>query len=190
MRHFKLTIIAIALLFMQSNAFSAIVLGNPKGKTSLTFVYDYQCIHCHHMYPVIGQIAHSNPKIKIRMQPVAILNKASLIEAAAAIASATSIKGFVDFTSSVMIHPPLSETNAQKWTQMIAQKHPRFFERMKSKAVEEQLQEGLNLLQQNKSRSVPLIIISNDDTKKEIVIRGETSFNAIQRDIHELNKPV
>ncbi|MDA7742364.1 DsbA family protein [Francisellaceae bacterium] len=156
LRKCRLIICAITLMMLIQSSFAAIVLGNPKGKVTLDFVYDYQCVHCHHMYPKILKLIDHNPDLKVRMMPVAILGHMSLVEATAAIAAATHPGKYQELTNFWMMVRPTSEKEVNKSLKIFGLGSKTFMKSMHSKMVEEQLNESMKVLGQD---GTPVMVV-------------------------------
>ncbi|HXW59996.1 MAG TPA: DsbA family protein, partial [Myxococcota bacterium] len=72
------------------------IAGNPKGAVSLAEFFDYQCIHCIAMAPVISELAEKNPNLKVVFKVYSLGRPSSTRAALAAIASEKQGK-FLDF---------------------------------------------------------------------------------------------
>ncbi|CDZ77497.1 Thiol:disulfide interchange protein DsbA precursor [Legionella massiliensis] len=78
---------------IQSNADKIIndnltVAGNPKGNVTLVEFFDYQCIHCKKMAPVISDLAKQNGNLRIVYKEFPIFGKSSETASRAALAAA------------------------------------------------------------------------------------------------------
>lgn len=66
----------------------SVVLGNPKGDVTLVEFFDYQCVHCSHMYPVIQDLIQKNPNLRVVLKEFPIFGGASQYAAMATLAAA------------------------------------------------------------------------------------------------------
>ena len=177
---FRIVFLLVTLLFSANN-FASIIMGNAHGTISLTEVYDYQCIHCHRMFPIVSKLIENHPELKVKLMPVAILNETSLPEAAAAIA-ATEIPGRFQLLNEVMMSgQPLSDTQFHQVLMFLGLNNPSFVSRMHGDDVKQQLSEGIKLLKTYHSQSVPFFIIKNNH--KTILLKGEQSYNKLEQGI-------
>lgn len=141
------------------SAFAAVIFGNPKGSVTLEFVYDYQCIHCHRMYPIIQALLDQDKDLRIQLYPVAVINNNSLLEASAAVAATRYPDKFQELTTILMSEPPM---NSQMFTELIQHlglNQQNFFNDMHGQWVEKELLEGLNQLKTLQVKEIPLIVI-------------------------------
>lgn len=67
------------------------VVGNPQGKVTLVEFFDYQCIHCKKMAPVIGELVSNNKDLRVIYKEFPIFGKSS--ENASRAALAASMQG-------------------------------------------------------------------------------------------------
>ena len=144
-------IISALLVIAPMLSDAAIVKGNPNGNITLSEVFDYQCIHCHRQYSNIQKIIESNPNLKVRLMPVAILNQNSLIEATATIAATQYPDGFDRWNNYALSGPVLPNEQISIGLKHMGFDQKDFVKTMHSHAAEEQLAEGMNLLKDRKS---------------------------------------
>lgn len=64
------------------------VVGNPKGKVTLIEFFDYQCIHCKKMAPVIGELIKKDADLRVVYKEFPIFGKSSDLASRAALAAA------------------------------------------------------------------------------------------------------
>ncbi len=173
-----LIIIVSIMWFGFANA--AVVEGNPNGDITLAFVYDYQCGYCHEMYPIVQELVQKFPDLKVRMMPVAVINKTSLYEAAAAIA-ATNTNQFWDFSNQVMAQGPLTDDEVTGLLKQLGLNTDAFQKTIHSQAVEVQLAQGQALMTASGHNGTPLFVIypSALDPSHSVVVSGAQSLQAM-----------
>ncbi len=64
------------------------VAGNPKGNVTLVEFFDYQCIHCKKMEPVISGLIKNNPNVRVVYKEFPIFGNSSELASKAALAAA------------------------------------------------------------------------------------------------------
>ncbi|KTD08629.1 DsbA family protein [Legionella jamestowniensis] len=64
------------------------VLGNPKGNVTLVEFFDYQCIHCKKMAPVINELIKKDKNLRVVFKEFPIFGKSSDMASRAALAAA------------------------------------------------------------------------------------------------------
>lgn len=67
---------------------SLTVTGNPKGNVTLVEFFDYQCIHCKKMAPVISGLIKQNPNLRVIYKEFPIFGKSSELASRATLAAA------------------------------------------------------------------------------------------------------
>lgn len=67
---------------------SLTMAGNPKGNVTLVEFFDYQCVHCIKMKPVVNQLISKNPNLRVVYKEFPIFGKESEMASRVAIASA------------------------------------------------------------------------------------------------------
>lgn len=75
-------------LFADTLTFS----GNPKGSVTLVEFFDYQCIHCKKMEPVVAELVKKNPELRVIYKEFPIFGDSSVYASKAAIAAANQGK--------------------------------------------------------------------------------------------------
>ncbi|MDP3561587.1 MAG: DsbA family protein [Legionellaceae bacterium] len=68
------------------------VAGNPKGDVTLVEFFDYQCIHCKKMKPVISELINKNPNLRVVYKEFPIFGKESELASKMVIAAAIQSK--------------------------------------------------------------------------------------------------
>ncbi len=63
------------------------VAGNPKGNVTLVEFFDYQCIHCKKMKPVIADLIAKDPNLRVIYKEFPIFGKSSELASQAALAA-------------------------------------------------------------------------------------------------------
>ncbi len=64
------------------------VMGNPKGNVTLVEFFDYQCVHCKKMAPVIEKLVKDNNNVRVIFREFPIFGKSSDLASRAALAAA------------------------------------------------------------------------------------------------------
>lgn len=64
------------------------IAGNPKGNVTLIEFFDYQCVHCIKMKPVVNQLISKNPNLRVVFKEFPIFGKESEMASRVAIAAA------------------------------------------------------------------------------------------------------
>jgi protein-disulfide isomerase len=68
------------------------IAGNPKGNVTLIEFFDYQCVHCIKMKPVVNQLISKNPNLRVVFKEFPIFGKESEMASRVAIAAAMQDK--------------------------------------------------------------------------------------------------
>ncbi len=180
----------IIALFFISKANAAIIIGNPKGKVTLTEVVDYQCSHCAKMDPIIQSLIVKNHDLKVRLIPVAIINNTSLVEATSSYVIANKTNYFIQYHEYLMTHP-LNEEQVYQLLDYLKLNTPEFQHEIHNHWVLDQMKEGLSLLEQYSQSNIPhqtagtplILIYPSQDPSRKDVFYGETSAEKLSRAI-------
>ena len=193
-RLMTLFVMGLVLFGFIYQARAAIVIGNPKGKVTLQFIYDYQCPHCHQLYLTIQSILNREKDLNVKCYPVAVINQNSLIEATAAIAATQYPNKFQILTNTLMIHRPLSSKAIMKVLALMGLNTTNFLKSMHSQWVKSQLLEGLTILHHYHVKEVPLLVLYSNTTQKinsknkPVIFIGEISEKRLALAIHQIKK--
>tara|TARA_R110000868_G_scaffold158036_2_gene385752 strand:+ start:8495 stop:9313 length:819 start_codon:yes stop_codon:yes gene_type:complete len=68
------------------------IVGNKNGKVTLVEFFDYQCIHCENMYPVVQKLMKANPNLRVVFYDFPIFGEPSQYAAFAALYAHTQGK--------------------------------------------------------------------------------------------------
>ncbi len=184
---FRISIRLFLFIFMMCInpfAYGAIVIGNLQGTVTLTEVIDYQCEYCHRMQSLINWLMVHNKNLKIRLIPVAIINKNSLLEATSSYVIAKNTDDFLRYHKFIM-----SRTiDAKGITAILNRLHlgTKTFRAKRHQAwVFNEIKSGLALLKQYHSGTPLILIYSSNNPSKKVVFRGETDLRAIIQAIQE-----
>lgn len=64
------------------------ILGNPEGNVTVVEFFDYQCIHCKKMSPILAELVESDKNVRIIYKEFPIFGKSSTLASKAALAAA------------------------------------------------------------------------------------------------------
>jgi protein-disulfide isomerase len=81
------------------------VAGNPDGDVTLVEFYDLRCPYCRKMLPVVADLLHADPKVRLVYKDIPILGPASVLGAKAVLA-ARSQGGYQKLRDLIMAGPP------------------------------------------------------------------------------------
>jgi len=168
-------------------------LGNPKGQVTVVEFFDYQCIHCKKMAPVLSELIGKDKNVRLVYKEFPIFGKTSDTAARAALAAAMQNKYAV-------LHNALLKTDKKLTDDMImdvAKKSGLNMSKLKadmnSKEVTEALEANRNLAEKLHLMGTPAFIVAatpNAEFKagtKTVFIPGEISLDALQDLIKKAN---
>lgn len=174
-------LLILPLIFLGQIADAGIIEGNPHGRVNIVEVFDYQCPHCHTQFAVIERILRDDPRVKITLFPVGIMNPTSKLEAASVYAMAISkhpVVGFQTLNQSYMrlgIYKP-DELKAY-WSRLGFR-----FAHLNTPAIQRELQAGIQILQTYHTQGVPLVLIKAHG-KVQYIHYGQTPYPVLEQEI-------
>lgn len=177
-----LRLLVCLLLLWSQLSLAAIITGNSHGSVTMEVIYDYQCPHCHIIYPKVVSLQASYPQLKVRWLPVAIINNPlSLEEATTAIAATKLPNGFVNLTQIMMQSPILTDSEFNQLLLNLNLNHPDFLMSRHATWVESVLNEGMTVLNQYQVKAVPFIrIYPTSSPDKAQLLVGEQSLSTLK----------
>lgn len=181
---FKRCLILLTLLLISKATLAAIVVGNPNGAVTLTEVLDYQCGHCHRMQPLVNWLMDHDKHLKIRLMPIAIINKDSLVEATSSYVMAKNTPDFLKYHEFLMSKAVSAEV-VDKALNKLHVNTKTFQSEMHQTWVLNEMERGLSLLKVYHSGTPLILIYRTDNPSKKIVFRGETDPRLIIRAIED-----
>jgi protein-disulfide isomerase len=145
------------------------VTGNKSGAVTLIEFFDYQCIHCAKMYPVVKNLIQANQNLRVVSKEFPIFGKESQYAAAAALAA--NIQGkFLEMHNALYDSGAIEGKMTIQKVDAIAQKIglnlAKMKKDMKSAAVQDELKANLSLATQLGIRGTPAFIIAPTDIAK------------------------
>lgn len=168
----KLLLTLMLSVFIIASSQAAIIIGNPSGDVTLTFIYDYQCLYCHHTYHALQKLMEEKPDIRIRLVPVPLLNPMSYQEMKLAITLAQT-PYFNELNLILMNEIPKTP---QELNTLLAQfdLDPSVIYHSNNQKVLSELKENINEFKQLKKERVPLILIhTSKSILAPIMLEGE-----------------
>ncbi|PCI37731.1 MAG: hypothetical protein COB50_03460 [Thiotrichales bacterium] len=172
---FRIIVMLLLILCIQTRTLAAIVIGNPHGKVTMIAVIDYQCPYCKQDYPVIRKLIHNDPDLKVRLMPVAIINQISIYETAAAI-TATRYNKFHKLSQIFMAQAHLNAKGVNRILKQLELSSNKFNRLMHSKFVKQQMLEGLQFLKVESSGTPLFIIYPTHNPKLSTTLSGYQDY--------------
>lgn len=90
-----------ALTHTQTDPFA----GNPQGDVTVVEFYDLRCPYCRRMLPVLADLLHQDPKIRLVYKDIPILGPGSMLGARAVLAAQRQ-GGYLKLHDAIMAGPP------------------------------------------------------------------------------------
>lgn len=182
----KRCLILLTLLLISQVTLAAIVVDNPQGAVTLTEVLDYQCGHCHRMQSLIDWLMVHDKNLKIRIIPVAIINKTSLVEATSSYVMAKNTPDFLKYHEFLMSRA-VGAKGVRVALNDLHVDTKKFRSQMHQPWVLSEMERGLALLKEYRSGTPLILIYPTDNPSRKYVFRGETDPRVIIRAIQEVS---
>ncbi len=169
------------------------VIGNPKGNTTLVEFFDYQCIHCKKMAPVIAQLVKDNSNLRVVYKEFPIFGESSDLASKAALAAAMQGKYLAMHEALLKQDKRLNPELINEAAQSIGLDMTKFKTDIGSKKVSDALQANRTLAEQLHLMGTPAFIVAatpNGNFKKDsnpAFIPGAASAETLQDLIKKAN---
>ncbi len=137
------------------------VAGNPKGSVTLVEFFDYQCIHCKKMKPVVASLIEKNKNLRVIYKEFPIFGKSSEYASQAALAAAKQGKYEAMQDALLKLEKPLNETIVMDTAKSIGLNMDQLKKDMSSKAVQDELAENRTLAEKIHLMGTPAFIIAS-----------------------------
>jgi len=162
------------------------IAGNPKGNVTLVEFFDYQCVHCKKMSPVIGALIKKNPNLRVIYKEFPIFGNGSELASRAALAASMQNKYVEMHNALFKVGKRLNQKLVLKAAKNAGLNIDQLKKDMKSKKVSEELKENRELAEKLKLIGTPAFIIASTPSgkykkgSKTEFIPGAASEEALQ----------
>ncbi|WP_423202694.1 DsbA family protein [Legionella nagasakiensis] len=136
------------------------VAGNPKGNVTLVEFFDYQCIHCKKMRPVIDELIKKDKNLRVIYKEFPIFGKSSELASQAALAAAMQDKYQQMHDALLSLDKRLDESVIMDTAKSIGLNINQLKKDMESKKVTDALEENRKLAENMHLMGTPAFIIA------------------------------
>ena len=145
-----------AQLFKSSLA----VAGNPKGNVTVVEFFDYQCIHCKKMEPVISELLKKDTNLRVIYKEFPIFGEGSEIASKAALAAAMQGKYLPLHVALLNVQKRLDEKVVMETAKSVGLDMVKLQKDMKSDAVKEALVSNRELAEKMHLMGTPAFVVA------------------------------
>lgn len=162
------------------------VLGNPKGNVTLVEFFDYQCIHCKKMAPVISGLIKKDSNLRVIYKEFPIFGESSDMASKAALAAAMQGKYQAMHEALILQEGRLNDKIINEAAQKVGLDMTKFKTDMESKAVSDALNANRKLAEKLHLMGTPAFIVASTPTgqfkvgSQPAFIPGAASEQALQ----------
>lgn len=142
------------------------VIGNPKGEITLVEFFDYQCIHCKKMAPVISELTKQDNRLKVVFKEFPIFGKSSDLASRVALAAAMQGKYQAMHEALIKQSKRLDENLIMNTAKSIGLNMTKLKVDMDSKAVKDALDANRQLAEKLRLMGTPAFIIASTQGDK------------------------
>lgn len=164
--------------------------GPESSATNLAVFFDYQCIHCKVMAPILETLQRQNPTLKIIYKELPILGSNSTYAAKAALAAHKQAK-YAMVSTQLLQSEDLSKNAILKIVENAGINMQQFQSDVDSPEIESTLDHNLNVAKDLTIKGTPVILITqnlhnpNEDRAPAFFIMGNTSLETLQALIYQ-----
>jgi len=137
------------------------VTGNPKGAVTIVEFFDYQCVHCKRMKPVIQEISKKNANVRVVYKELPIFGKRSEIASRAALAAAKQGKYAAMQAALLGLEKRLDDALVLSTAESIGLDMATLKKDMKSKAIDDELAANHKLADNLNLMGTPAFIVAS-----------------------------
>jgi len=135
------------------------VAGNPNGDVTVVEFYDLRCPYCRRMLPVMAELLHRDPKVRLVYKDIPILGPASVLGARAVLAAQRQ-DGYLKLHDAIMAGPPtISEESLHADVTRAGLDWGRLQHDMTDIAIEQRLNTNLDLAHKLGIEGTPAYVI-------------------------------
>ncbi len=136
-------------------------VGNLKGNVTVVEFFDYQCIHCKKMSPVMSELLKKDPSVRVIYKEFPIFGKSSEMASKAALAAAAQGKYQAMHDALLSQDKSLTDDIVNNIAKSIGLNMTKFSSDMKSKSVTSQLDANRELAEQLRLMGTPAFIVAS-----------------------------
>jgi len=167
------------------------VAGNAKGNVTLVEFYDYQCIHCKNMTPVIASLMKEDKNLHVIFKEFPIFGANSEYAARAALASVKQGK-FLAFHNALMkAVPPLTHAKVMQVAKKVGLNVKTLETAMKNPVYAAEIKQNYKLAQALGILGTPAFVIASNPYNPDVkpyFVPGEVSQSTMQNIIKEVSQ--
>ncbi len=135
--------------------------GNPKGNVTIVEFFDYQCVHCKRMKPIIGELSTKNPKLRVVYKELPIFGKRSETASRAALAAAKQGKYEAMQNALLKIEKRLDDKLVMATAESVGLDMAKLKQDMQSKAITDELANNQALAEKLNLMGTPAFILAS-----------------------------
>ncbi|KTD22957.1 DsbA family protein [Legionella londiniensis] len=170
------------------------VAGNPKGNVTLVEFFDYQCIHCKKMKPVISELLKKDKNLRVIYKEFPIFGKSSELASKAALAAALQGKYQQMHDALLSLDKRLNETIIMDTAKSVGLDVNKLKKDMSGEQVKTALEQNRQLAEKMHLMGTPAFIVAatpNGEFKKDsepAFIPGAASEETLQEMIKQVGQ--
>ncbi len=168
--------------------------GNPKGNVTIVEFFDYQCVHCKRMKPIIGELSSKNPKLRVIYKELPIFGKRSETASRAALAAAKQGKYEAMQAALLKIEKRLDDALVMSTAESIGLDMAKLKQDMQSQAITDELAANQALAEKLNLMGTPAFILAStpegkfDANHEPTFIPGAATLESLQDLVSQANK--
>lgn len=181
--------IAQALTTLQGPLFQGPSTGRENSQTTLVVFFDYQCIHCKMMAPVLETLQNQNPTLKIVYKELPILGANSTYASKAALAAHKQDK-YALVASQLIRSDDLSKNAVLNIAEKAGINMDQFRSDLNSAQIEKTLEDNLHLAKDLTIKGTPVMVVmpsrtTGHEKAAAFFVMGNTAFETLQNLIYQ-----
>lgn len=172
------------------NSTGSPTVGNASGDVTVIEFLDYQCTHCREMSTVIDNLLKGDDKVRVVLKQLPIFGGSSKFAAQASIAAIKQgPQKFLVFHRALLEMPmPVTNEKVLELAKKAGLDTNQLQTDMKSKAVEDQINENFKLAQDLGLLGTPAFIIGNRTASRVEYVPGAVTVDNLKTNISKIRK--
>jgi len=137
------------------------VTGNLKGAVTIVEFFDYQCVHCKRMKPIMSEISKKNANVRVIYKELPIFGKRSETASRAALAAAKQGKYEAMQAALLKLEKRLDDALVMSTAESVGLDMAKLKQDMKSKAIDDELAANHTLADNLNLMGTPAFIVAS-----------------------------
>ncbi len=169
------------------------IMGNPKGSVTLVEFFDYQCVHCRHMAPIVEKLVTLDKDLRVVLKPFPIFGEQSVYATKVALAAAKQGKYTEVHNALLTSKKNLSQEEVLAIAKKAGVNMAQLKKDMNSKDIQNNIKDDYNLAKNLGINFTPAFIVMPTkaiDNVKSIYLPGAIDIKTLAQKIEQVQNKI